>query len=162
MNFKSGSPRSESCSSRCLLLLRKKEDRRGCWNWPSSLDTYGYGKTTNSKLVHRLSYEVFKGQIPKNKCVLHSCDNPSCYNPHHLFLGTHSENMKDNAIKGKWKKVAGLKVLKRRFLTIYEVFQIKKMLKQKMACRLIAEHFGTCHATISAIKRRKTWKHLNH
>lgn len=50
---------------------------------------------------HRFSWFLEKGAVPKNMCVLHKCDNPSCCNPNHLFLGTNMDNVKDRVKKGR-------------------------------------------------------------
>lgn len=75
----------------------------GCWIWNASVDKDGYGYfhtktvTRGAKMqrAHRVSYQMYKGSIPKGKVVCHTCDTPSCVNPHHLFVGTHKENMQD-------------------------------------------------------------------
>lgn len=77
----------------------------GCWFWIKSLNNKGYGysrKTSSgSLLAHRASYEIFIGEIPEKMCVLHRCDNPSCVNPDHLFLGTMKQNTTDMTLKGR-------------------------------------------------------------
>lgn len=79
----------------------------GCWIWIGSKDKDGYGRIcgrTNYKhwnmKAHRVSYEYFIGQI-NGLQVLHKCDNPSCINPNHLFLGTQQENIADMMRKGR-------------------------------------------------------------
>ena len=63
-----------------------------CWLYP------GTGKSHN----YRAAWEAHNAQpIPEGMLVMHSCDNPSCFNPHHLSLGTHQENMTDKANKGR-------------------------------------------------------------
>lgn len=69
-----------------------------CWIWMASKNSDGYGNVwAKGKCLkaHRLSYQLFKGDIPIGKEICHSCDNPSCVNPDHLWVGTHKENMND-------------------------------------------------------------------
>ena len=85
-----------------------------CWIWHKaynrtmyrcSKEKYGSYK---GKPAHRVSWTLFKGEIPNKLWVLHKCDNPFCVNPDHLFLGTAKDNNQDKAQKGRchktWKK----------------------------------------------------------
>ena len=81
----------------------------GCWIWMSKPEGFGYGQIyinyngKNTKYrTHRLSYEIFTHQIPVGMHVLHECDEPSCVNPHHLFLGTQGDNNRDMHKKGRF------------------------------------------------------------
>lgn len=80
----------------------------------------GYGKIRINKkvnLVHRLSYEEYVGDIPEGMFVCHTCDNPPCFNPDHLFVGTPDDNMKDMVSKGRQalgEKNGSVKWLNRR------------------------------------------------
>lgn len=78
-----------------------------CWEWQGS-KRQGYGHTIigsrkdgtrKSVSAHRLSYEIFKGEIPKGYEVCHKCDNPCCINPEHLFVGTRQDNVDDRERK---------------------------------------------------------------
>jgi hypothetical protein len=75
-----------------------------CWHFCGSRNQGGYGRLTvdgRMQVVHRLSYELFVGRIPDGMFVCHRCDNPSCINPDHLWLGTRSENAIDCFRKGR-------------------------------------------------------------
>ncbi len=87
-----------------------------CWIWQSSLKgkdkllQYGHlivgsriNKTRKSISAHRYAYQVFVGEIPTDKWVLHRCDNPKCINPDHLFLGTRQDNIDDRESKHRNK-----------------------------------------------------------
>lgn len=95
----------------------KVDGRTGCWVWQAALwneDGYGtLGIKENGKWkrvgAHRFSYEHYKGLIPKGLYVCHTCDNPSCVNPEHLFLGTQTDNMSDCKRKGRRPSFVGEK-----------------------------------------------------
>lgn len=75
----------------------------GCWEWNGFRCPQGYGrfKSFGETLAHRVSFILHKSDLPKDACVLHTCDNPSCVNPDHLFLGDRDLNNKDRAAKGR-------------------------------------------------------------
>jgi hypothetical protein len=76
-----------------------------CWNWQGYTTKSGYGLLTirsvsNHPLyAHRIAWELTNGVIAYNLHVLHSCDNPRCCNPGHLFLGTQRDNNMDRDSK---------------------------------------------------------------
>lgn len=79
-------------------FLASFEKGAGCWLWKRSLRTHGYGcmlKDGKLRSAHKLSYELFKGPVPRSKFILHTCDIPRCVNPKHLYAGTQSQNLKD-------------------------------------------------------------------
>lgn len=74
------------------------------WLWVGCTQTCGYGRMRvggRSRLAHRLSYHMATRQDPGKLCVCHACDVPGCVNPAHLWLGTHADNMRDIAVKGR-------------------------------------------------------------
>lgn len=78
----------------------------GCWIWLKGIQRFGYGAISinrKQKPAHRISYQIFKGEIFNNLFVLHSCDTSACINPHHLFLGTQKDNIQDCIKKGRKK-----------------------------------------------------------
>lgn len=88
----------------------EKVDRSGdCWTWiPTARSGFGYGKFAINRTMinaHRASWILNFGEIPDGRFVLHKCDNPPCVRPDHLFLGTHTDNMRDMLSKGRgrWK-----------------------------------------------------------
>lgn len=90
-----------------------KVDRSGgdnaCWNWMAGLKKDGYGQfhinghKSKNLGAHRFAYELSNGVPPGNLLVCHSCDNPKCCNPAHLFLGTTLDNVRDKIKKGRGK-----------------------------------------------------------
>jgi hypothetical protein len=88
-----------------------KPVQSGCIEWQSSTRN-GYGRliigsrtdgTRSSVSAHRLSYEIHVGKIPDGFFVCHTCDNPKCINPDHLFVGTRQDNTDDREAKGRNK-----------------------------------------------------------
>lgn len=75
-----------------------------CWLWTGYCDSKGYGIAGfkgKARKAHRVSFELTFGPIPAGAHVLHSCDNPPCVNPHHLHLGTHTDNMREKVARGR-------------------------------------------------------------
>lgn len=85
-------------------LWQRKQALGKCWEWWGSKNSKGYGKTALGKYrrmyAHRLMMVKWYGMDPDDTHqVLHRCDNPSCVNPKHLYLGTNQENQQDSVNK---------------------------------------------------------------
>lgn len=81
-----------------------KNTESGCWDWIGAKSSTGYGKLTiqgKSWRAHRLSYSLFNGGIDDGMFICHTCDNPSCVNPEHLFQGTPQDNVLDMISKNR-------------------------------------------------------------
>jgi hypothetical protein len=86
----------------------------GCWLWPGAA-IRGYGvirRDGKNQRLNRVAWEETNGPIPDGLCVCHVCDNPSCCNPGHLFLGTVTDNNRDMIAKGRSKSASGLNARK--------------------------------------------------
>lgn len=132
----------------------------GCWLWQAGCNTDGYGTFSVGNIramrAHRAAFELWIGSIPSGMCVCHTCDNPPCCNPDHLFLGTVAENMADKAVKGRLK--LGSRAGTSR-LTENDVAEIR-VLCATFSQREVAYRYGVSETTISNIITRKHWKHV--
>jgi hypothetical protein len=88
------------------IKQRSIQTPTGCWEWNGARTSAGYGEISRGgkvRYVHRLSWEIHRSPIPKGQHVLHRCDNPPCWNPDHLFLGTNQDNTDDKIAKGRMR-----------------------------------------------------------
>lgn len=135
----------------------RSESDDSCWEWTASLTHDGYGRFTylaKQALAHRFSYWLFVGDISKEIKVCHTCDNPKCCNPKHLFLGTNADNLRDMAEKGR--STHGEKNPNRKLASS----QIMEILNDDRKHGKIAEQYGVTRSQISGIKRGTSWTRL--
>ena len=137
---------------------RISHHKNGCWIWAGSKDKVGYGyfsikgKTLKS---HRVSYYIYKGEIPEKMMVCHSCDMPSCVNPEHLWIGTAKQNMQDRD-----RKMRGLHG-ERNHRSIMGEHLVIYIRNSTLGVSELARNYGVSIGAISGIKKRRTWKHVN-
>lgn len=130
-----------------LMLAADVDYDTGCWNWQRSLSDKGYGQIgiggTKSERANRASYRSFTGTIPDGMHVLHSCDNPKCVNPDHLFLGTHQDNLVDMDYKGRRHKT----------ITDEQISKAREMRSNGKTIAETASYLGIGQASVSRIDR---------
>jgi len=132
----------------------------GCWNWntPAS-NGYGYTRHNGARVrAHRLTYALTYGEVPAGLQVCHSCDNPRCVNPTHLFLGTQSENTKDAVAKGRQKYPARKgEACSWAKLTADAVKKIRGFCAFGVPQHTIAAQFGISQQQVSKINNGQRW-----
>lgn len=139
-----------------------RKDESGCWLWMASTAGKGYGqiKLTGQRrqiYAHRLAYIIATGKDPGAKQLCHTCDNPKCVNPEHLFVGTSQDNHDD--MKAKGRHTFGEKNTQAK-LDEVQVQQIKTMLSLGVPQTKIGAAFGVHQVQISRIKTGKRWSHV--
>lgn len=150
------------CANRGLVKIKdpterfwshvKKQADEKCWLWTGYRNVQGYGSLfLNHRTVrsHRYSYELTFGKIPEGMDVLHRCDNTSCVNPHHLYVGTDAENALDCVNRNRLPtKLARI-----------QIDEIRRLAKHGLTCREIASRFHVSNSLISMILNHRRWKH---
>jgi hypothetical protein len=132
-----------------------KKDKDECWEWLACRSSLGYGcfksrKLAAKGLAHRWSYLNYYGEFDKDMNVLHRCDNPSCVNPRHLFLGTHADNMGDAAAKGRL-------VRKHEPSTVIRAVELIRRGVKKC---LVSRKTGISQPNLCDIMNGTTWRHV--
>lgn len=132
-----------------------------CWEYLGPKCEKGYGMARKYRggtiRAHRLSYELYFGnKIDSDILACHICDNPSCVNPHHIFLGTNQDNCDDKIRKGRQRVLKGSETARSKLNEddVYHIF------KSKLSAKKLAYKYNVSKSTIYAIKSGQNWKHL--
>ncbi len=142
----------------------KVKKTKNCWWWLAWKVPHGYGVMskdyTGKKIyAHRASWIIHFGSITDNLCVLHKCDNTSCVNPKHLFVGTQKDNIADMVNKGR-------KVIQRGEEKSYsklkndDVYEIRRLHALGIKSKKIAPQFNIRPGTVRGIVFRRSWRHI--
>jgi hypothetical protein len=161
--------KARATEKRLAQLSRYVVSDSGCWLWAGGIGRDGYGKVKRdgkSQRAHRVFYQAHKGPIPSGLLVCHSCDNPPCVNPAHLFVGTVADNERDKDAKGRRSPSPCLthpETLPRgeshgmAKLTEAAVAEIKAGM---IGTREAARKYGVSRSTVQRARNGRHWKHL--
>ena len=147
------------------LLASLIEDKEtGCWNWVRSKNLGGYGimravpvdGKNRMYMVHRVSYALFVDDIPENMCICHRCDNRSCANPEHLFLGTLNDNIQDRKNKDRSARMFG----ESNPFSKYDENTVRIIRASKKSGTDLGKELGIPRETIYNIRKYRSWKHI--
>ena len=180
---------SDSDKERFFSKIPHRQTEKGCIEWMAGKFTEGYGQFCihrRSFMSHRVAYFLATGVDPRDLCVCHTCDNPPCVNPDHLFLGTNADNMRDKIAKGRANNPSGHRHGSRtcpgcmpsgdqHYARINPEIRARgeKNANAKLKAtdipiiradtrkpNMIAADYGVSAASICLIQRRKTWVHV--
>lgn len=133
-----------------------------CWNWNAGISSSGYGSFRYGKdkhTAHRVAWMLLHGDIPDKIYICHTCDNRKCINPAHLFMGTHADNARDMAVKGRAVSQKG-EANHLSKLTDQKVRDIREMTAAGKSDQCVARLFGVTAHNIWHIRTNRTWRHI--
>lgn len=170
----------ERLKAKFFASIDQCESIENCWNWTGPLQAKRYARLAVGtsggpnfffEMGHRFSWRIHCGEIPDGMQINHRCDNPKCVNPHHLFLGTQMDNMRDKIAKGrascgekhsvatKLKTPRGSRNAAAK-LTEADIPQVLHLANKGETQRNIAARFGVTKNAIGQILRGESWQHV--
>jgi hypothetical protein len=138
----------------------------GCWLWAGNVHKIsGYGTSSWDSgegglrfiSAHVMAYRLFRGGVPPDTLVRHTCDVRHCVNPEHLILGNQTENMRDCIERGRIAR-GSRQGLSR--MTEDRVLELRYRHARGETGGTLAKVYGISQATVSQITRRVTWRHV--
>lgn len=135
-----------------------------CWPWQGSTRRNGYGdfkRANRHYSAHRVAFTLATGVYPGRALVCHTCDNPGCCNPAHLFLGTVADNNLDKQRKGRQARLQGSRNPQAK-LTEADVVAIRRRRAGGEKGRALAREFGVSPSRITMLASPKygIWSHV--
>jgi hypothetical protein len=124
----------------------------GCWHWIGGHNDEGYGTKWGIK-IHRLMWSLKNNRSPmKGMHICHTCDNPRCVNPDHLFEGTPKQNTKDRDFKGRTQKNEN------HYRSKLNWEAVEFIRSSNLPVVQLASKFGVDRRCIYKVLNRVTWK----
>jgi len=164
-------PRNPKLLEKKLKSIHQPEARKrfeekfikteSCWLWQASARPAGYGQISLCRTVfdaHRASYQLYKGDVPWDSHVLHTCDNPACVNPAHLLLGDAAANMQDMAAKGRQKGPKGSAHWNAKLTAELAAEIRERYAKGHLSQAILAREYGISASTMCDLLAGKFWK----
>lgn len=160
------------------FLEKYKVEENGCWTWlGNKLQKSGYGRmwfNRKQDYAHRVSFWLFKDTLLEDHYICHTCDNPSCVNPEHLYQGTPTDNTNDkvnrkrcNAKSGNahWSREKPHLVKKGNRhssakLSDVQILEIREKYANGVIARRLAEEYAVSEGHMNNIVHRKVWTHI--
>lgn len=142
-----------------------KDTGSDCWEWTGGLSITGYGRFSDGSeqgYAHRMLWQHLHGRLSGEILVCHTCDNRSCVNPDHLFIGTQKDNMHDMIAKGR-KAVVSLpgESSGNHKLTEDQVRMIRNGFFGDLSAPMVGLQLGISHSTVCRIKKGEAWRHVD-
>ena len=168
-----GEPGRPANTPEVLWSKVDKRDEDECWKWKGYKNDEGYGRTwINDKgyYAHRVIYSlVYPNSINLNApsstdetgFLLHTCDNPACCNPKHLWIGSHWDNMADKVKKGRSADFSGDKGPRCK-LTMEQAMQIRELRKAGISAKELAKQFEISLSSMKSLLANKSYIEANH
>lgn len=157
-------------------MWSRSVSNKKCREWTGPLDNTGYARFQYKKiryLIHRASYEITHGPIPKGAYILHKCHNRKCIYAEHLYAGSHKENMIDMVKAGRscsgndtWMRKYPERVKRGQDnpmskITENQAIMVIELYKIMRSCNQISIITKIHRKCISDIINGKSWRHLN-
>lgn len=143
-----------------LLFWKRIQKSPGCWRWIGSKWNNGYGRMMVGKRrrkAHRMSFLIHNGFLPPDLLVCHTCDNPECCNPAHLFLGKPLDNSRDavSKLRHAFGERNGLAKLTEDEV---KAIRLTELNRKHTTCSDLADKFNVSLSTIYHVRSNCTWK----